>query len=106
MPLARAEQASARLSLQAAETELETWRSDWSDKMERIGLEPSAAPAQAEVILTAIAELFQELDSHREFQKRIQGIDRDAERFTADVECLDSTSRPGSGIPSRRRAGA
>lgn len=90
----RAEHASARLSLKAAETELETWRADWSDKMERIGLESSAAPAQAELILTTIAGLFQELDSHREFQKRIQGIDRDAERFTEDVEALVARATP------------
>ena len=85
---ARTEQAGARLSLQSAESELLAWRSDWSLKMERIGLEPGAAPAQAEVILTAIAELFQELDSHRGLQKRIQGIDRDAERFAAEVGTL------------------
>ena len=73
------------------------------DGAHRPGARCSAA--QAEVILTTIAELFQELDSHREFQKRIQGIDRDAERFAADVERLDGTSGPGSGISSRRGAG-
>ncbi len=56
--------------------------------MERIGLEPSASPAQAEFILTTISGLIQELDSHREFGKRIQGIDRDRSRFIADVEAL------------------
>jgi uncharacterized protein YhaN len=85
---ARTEQAGARLSLQSAESELEAWRSDWSDKMERLGLEPSAAPAQAEVVLTTIAGLFQELESHRGLQKRIQGIDRDAERFAVEVRAL------------------
>ena len=85
---ARTEQAGARLSLQSAESELLAWRSDWSLKMNRIGLEPGAAPAQAEVILTAIAKLFQELDSHRDLQKRIQGIDRDAERFAVEVGAL------------------
>ena len=95
---ARTEQAGVRLSLQAAETELETWRMDWSDKMKRIGLEPAAAPGQAEVILTRIAELFQELDSHREFQKRIQGIDRDAERFAADVVALTELAAADLGL--------
>lgn len=52
---------------------------------------------QAEFILTTIAGLFQELDSHREFQKRIQGIDRDAERFTADVEALVARATPDLG---------
>ena len=45
----RAEQAGARLSLQSAQRELDAWRLDWSDKMNRIGLEPGASPAQAEV---------------------------------------------------------
>jgi uncharacterized protein YhaN len=90
----RAEQANARLSLQAAETELEAWRLDWSEKMKRIGLEPNAAPAQAELFLTMITELVQELDSRRGFQKRIQGIDRDAEQFRADVIALAKRAAP------------
>jgi uncharacterized protein YhaN len=92
--VARAEQAGARLSLQSAESELEAWRRDWSEKMTRIGLEPGAAPAQAELILTTIAGLFQELDSHRGLQKRIQGIDRDAERFAAEVSALTARVAP------------
>ena len=84
----RAEQAGARLSLESAQRELDAWRLEWSDKMRRLGLEPGASPAQAEVVLTALANLFQELDSHREFQKRIQGIDRDTDRFALDVGAL------------------
>ena len=59
--------------------------SDWSMKMSRIGLEAECRTAQAEMILTGIAGLFQELDGHREFQKRIHGIDRDAELFKQEV---------------------
>lgn len=86
-----------RVSLHAAETALEAWRLDWSDKMKRIGLEATAAPEQAEVTLTRIAELFQELDSHREFQKRIHGIDRDAEHFAAEVVALTEEAAPDLG---------
>ena len=101
---ARTEQAGARLSLESADSELLAWRADWSLKMARIGLEAGAAPAQAEVILTAIAKLFQELDSHRDLQKRIQGIDRDAERFAAEVRgLLGDWPRIWNLIPSRSR---
>ena len=98
LPLAGPNTPVRRLSLKAAESRARDMacglvRQDGAD---RPGSR-SAAPAQAEFILTTIAGLFQELDSHREFQKRIQGIDRDAERFTADVEALVARATPDLG---------
>ncbi|SIO46935.1 Uncharacterized protein YhaN [Singulisphaera sp. GP187] len=85
---ARADLARDQLRLQATEDELASWRLDWSAKMARIGLEPDAAPEQAEIVLTEIQSLFEALSKRREFQSRIRGIDRDAEQFAAEVAKL------------------
>ncbi len=90
----RAEQANARLSLQSAESELDRWHRDWALKMSRIGLEASAAPEQAEIILTGIADLFKVLDERRDFQLRLSGIDRDARQFDQDVAALVARVAP------------
>ncbi len=99
---ARAEQANARLSLQSAEGELESWHRDWSLKMSRIGLEADAKPEQAELILTGIAELLTVLDERRDFQLRLSGIDRDADQFDQDVAAV--TARVAADITDRSTA--
>jgi uncharacterized protein YhaN len=91
---ARTERATAQLSLQEAETALDDWRTDWSAKMARIGLEPTAAPEQAEVFLTKIGELLEKLHDRRDLQSRIRGIDRDAQQFASDVAALSARVAP------------
>ncbi|MGO9463460.1 MAG: AAA family ATPase [Isosphaeraceae bacterium] len=84
----RSELAAAQLSLREAEADLDTWRGEWAAKMVRIGLEPAAAPEQAEVVLTRTYELFECLEKRRDHLSRIRGIDRDAELFARDVGSL------------------
>ena len=91
---ARSERDNARLSLAAAEAELEAWQAAWSALMTRIGLEATAAPEQAEVVLTGIAELRKALDDRRGFLSRIHGIDRDADQFARDVAVLAAHIAP------------
>jgi uncharacterized protein YhaN len=85
---AKDEQANARLALQTAESELEVWHRDWSVKMSRIGLEADAIPDQAETILTEIGELIGVLDELGGLERRISGIDQDAQQFAHDVGVL------------------
>src|SRR5579859_5434725 len=54
--------------------------------MARLGLEATASPAQANAVLAAITTLFQKLHEADGFRRRIEGMDRDAARFRADVE--------------------
>ena len=82
---ARGDLIREQLGLKAAEDELAAWRMRWAEMMERLGLEPGAAPEQAEVILDKTQKLFETLHEYRDFQSRIRGIDRDAEQFAADV---------------------
>ncbi len=91
---ARAERTSARLLLQAAETKLDAWRTEWAAQMKRIGLEAGAAPEQAEIVLNKISDLFKVLDSRRENLSRIRGIDRDADQFARDVADLVARLAP------------
>ena len=90
----RGELATAELSLQTAESALRVWQADWTAKMVRIGLEPDAAPEQAEVFLNKFSELFENLQKRREFKIRISGIERDAEQFAADVKTLAARVAP------------
>ncbi len=91
---ARSERDTAQLSLQAAETALDGWKSDWSVKMARLGLDAGAAPEQAEVFLTKIGELQEKLNDRRSHQSRIRGIERDADQFATDVAALASRVAP------------
>jgi uncharacterized protein YhaN len=86
----RAEQTTAEDALTAAEDQLAAWRTTWSAMMARIGLEADALPDQAEVFLNKISELFEALKERGDFQSRIQGIDRDAVEFQADVTALSA----------------
>jgi uncharacterized protein YhaN len=90
----RSEHASARQSLQASEAKLNAWRTSWSSQMASIGLEPGAAPEQAEIVLTKISDLFQVLDSRREHLSRIRGMYRDADEFARDVMDLVVRAAP------------
>jgi uncharacterized protein YhaN len=91
---ARSERATAQLSLQVAETELNGWRAEWSGKLARIGLDAGAAPEQAEVFLTKIDELQEKMNVRRSNQSRIRGIERDADQFAKDVAALASRVAP------------
>ena len=82
---ARGDLIREQLGLKAAEDDLAAWRTRWAEMMERLGLEPGAAPEQAEVILDKTQKLFETLHEYRDFQSRIRGIDRDAEQFATDV---------------------
>jgi uncharacterized protein YhaN len=66
--------------------------------MSRLNLAPDAAPEQAEVILDKTQELQEQLTKHREFSVRIRGMERDAERFAADVAALVGRLAPDLGL--------
>jgi uncharacterized protein YhaN len=98
---ARAERATAELSLHTAEAELASWQNEWSVMMAHIGLESEATPEQAEVFLNKINELLVTLNDRRNHQTRIRGIVRDADDFARDVGVLvarvagDIADQPG-----------
>ena len=105
-PTARAERATAELSLQTAETELTAWRTEWSAMMARIGLEAEAAPEQAEVFLTKIGELLEKLNDRRESPEPDSRHRPRRRRVRAGRRGAGGARRPGSGRSAGRRAGA
>ena len=90
----RRERAEAELRLQEMSGQLEQWRSEWSARMARLGLEANATPAQADSFLNRIDKLFGHLKEVRTFRIRIEGIDRDAQRFADDVKTLAQAIAP------------
>lgn len=67
------------------EKELRKWQPLWAETMQEIQLEPEALAEQALAITTVIQGLFQNRGKAREFQGRINGIDRDTEQYRADL---------------------
>ncbi|MEW4571356.1 AAA family ATPase [Tautonia sp. JC769] len=82
---ARRERDEAERRLAESGRSREHWHARWAPLMARIGLEPEATPSQADLFLDQIDRLFKHLESARGFRARIEGIDRDARRFTEDV---------------------
>ena len=60
----------------------------WGPLVARLGLEETAGPSQVSSVLEQLAELKDRLKEQKEFQVRIDGIDRDAEIFGRDLDEL------------------
>lgn len=85
---AQAELSAAQTTLQAAEDGLARIQADWGGWMERIRLEPSAGPEQAEVFLSKLDQVRETLGKLRDHRRRLEGIDRDALQFASHVRDL------------------
>jgi uncharacterized protein YhaN len=70
------------IDLAQANDEWKKWQADWSAEMQRIRLEEDAIPAQANVVLQELQELFQFQEEYQNLSRRIDGIDRNATNFT------------------------
>ncbi len=68
------------------ECELETWRSQWKEAVEGLGLTLDASPSEANVLIEKCGELFGKLAEAGVLQQRIDGIDRDAANFRMQVQ--------------------
>lgn len=68
-----------------AEREWERWQTDWSQTMEQLDLAGTTSPAEANAFLEILTDLFQTLEKAKALDQRIEGINADAARFSADV---------------------
>ena len=84
----RSELVDAESRFAESEAALTKWQSDWQAEMLRLGLEDDAVPAQANSVLAGISNLFQKYQEADQFRTRIEGIDREAHEFQADVKAL------------------
>ncbi|HQL91293.1 MAG TPA: AAA family ATPase [Syntrophales bacterium] len=84
-----ADEIKAHTQAQAdAEKRLADWRNEWTEAVKTLGMGEGTTPDEALVTLSKLDELFKKIDESDDLERRIFGINRDAERFTADVKAL------------------
>ena len=85
--LAKADLA-AQIAIDEARAELEKWHAAWLQASADLGNGVAVSPQDARWILSRIEEMFPLLDDARKAEGRINGIDRDADIFRANVRSL------------------
>lgn len=88
------ELSAARARQAAAEADLAGWRTRWEAAVTPLGLSAESLPAEAAEVLDEVRSLFDKLKEADVLEKRIQGIDQDAENFSREVVNLAETAAP------------
>lgn len=70
------------------EEELSRWRGQWDQAVRPLGLDGHAVPAEANIVVEDLKNLFDKLKEAEILHKRIKGIDRDREDFQRMVTGL------------------
>jgi uncharacterized protein YhaN len=76
------------LHLKANEAERGRWQEAWKQAVTPLGLEAAARPAEAKAVMEELNSLFEKLQHAEVEQKRMDGIDRDAEAFRLKVAAM------------------
>jgi uncharacterized protein YhaN len=84
----------AKRSASQAQTALSEWQIRWSKAVVKLGLGTELTPEQARSIIEALNELFTILDKAAEYERRIDSISRDADRFAAKAIDLAAEVAP------------
>jgi uncharacterized protein YhaN len=85
------ELAYAKLKVKSSEKDLTEWQKDWEKAVRPLGLDADAIPPQANAVMDELKDLFDKLKEANILQKRIEGIDRDADQFGKRVISLADT---------------
>ncbi|MBT8371130.1 MAG: hypothetical protein KJO34_09225, partial [Deltaproteobacteria bacterium] len=85
------ELADATLKVNSSEKDLARWQRDWEKAVRPLGLDADAIPPQASAVMNELKDLFDKLKEADILQKRIEGIDRDADQFGQRVSGLADT---------------
>jgi uncharacterized protein YhaN len=80
---AEADLADAAARTTQAHGTLEDWQREWAEAVGPLGLDSGALPKQALTVLDRMREMFSDLDKAGDLNRRLLGIDQDAEHFTA-----------------------
>ncbi|VAW35583.1 DNA double-strand break repair Rad50 ATPase, partial [hydrothermal vent metagenome] len=93
---ARVRQALAQAGQEQEEAEAagSEWQARWDKALAGLGLVDRVLPGEALDFLEIIANCFGKLEKAKEFQSRIDGIDRDVEQFSNDVRTLLEQAAP------------
>ncbi|MFY7878229.1 MAG: hypothetical protein ACOVQM_22415, partial [Pirellula sp.] len=87
---AKVDAEDADVALAKAKLAMDAWKLEWATEMQRLQLEPNALPNQVNEVLSSNQDLFEKVKEVRQFQKRNEGIDRDAKQFVADAQQIAS----------------
>jgi uncharacterized protein YhaN len=79
---------TAQTRVTDSEKDLSQWQSRWAQAVSPLGLDANAFPAQANVVVEELKTLFDKLNEAAILQKRMAGIDRDADAFASNVLAL------------------
>lgn len=75
-------------TLRLADDDLQSWEATWAEAVKGLGLGTNPHPDLAFATMEKLEELFRELKDADTAHKRIYGMDKDEERFTAAVAQL------------------
>ena len=85
----------ARKAQQEAEDAKIDWQKQWDKSLTGLGLKEQVLPSEALDLLDTISNCLSKLKAAKEFQSRINGIDRDVDKFNTDVKDLVTLASPG-----------
>jgi uncharacterized protein YhaN len=95
------ELAEAQARVDSSERELSQWQKEWEQAVLPLGLDADAVPAQANAVMEDLNTLFGKLKDANIFQKRIHGINRDADEFAIKVSGLvDAVAKDLKELPA------
>ena len=81
----------ARDKARRIEADFNSWKQKWRKALSPLGLSADTDPVEAKAFLAELKELFNRLKEAETLQKRIKGIERDADQFARDL--LDLSQR-------------
>jgi len=96
---------TAQTRVADSERELSEWQSRWVQAVRPLGLGADAFPAQANAVVEELKTLFDKLNEADILQKRIAGIDRDADAFASNILALvEAAAADLAGMPADQAA--
>ncbi len=90
----RLELEKASVDVEECQSELDLWHRDWGEEMGRLQLPSNASPMEASRILAVLEKIREHETQRADYQKRIDGIDRDSREFLESLERTVATAVP------------
>lgn len=90
---------AAEQSLKASVRELDSWRIAWAHQMQRLNLDATASPVQAESVLLNLQQLFVEYSKAKDLNTRIEKMSIDISGF--ESELIEVVNRIAPGLNGR-----
>jgi uncharacterized protein YhaN len=83
-----------RHELEQAEHAVAIWQENWVDAIKMLGLRENATPSEANAVLTRLETLMGHAAEATSIERRLDGIERDTDKFRRDVTALVEQASP------------